>query len=210
MPLKHFRFIHALAGIALAISWLALPSLTGDSKNFSLWTQPSSLLILAAAVCNIALGSYLSLHIGARRPLQLLGSLLIIAGSACALIPGSGHPVTFDAPLMCVGLLMAGSVLHFLTSFGSDSYSGSATANNSNFSDEHGDREAGTVKWFNVSKGFGFITRDKGDDIFVHYRAIRGEGHRTLHEGQRVEFLVASRDKGLQAEDVVASRNQRR
>ncbi|ALZ85353.1 cold-shock protein [Pseudomonas oryzihabitans] len=65
------------------------------------------------------------------------------------------------------------------------------------------DRERGTVKWFNTSKGFGFISRDTGDDIFVHFRAIRGEGHRVLMEGQRVEFSVIQRDKGLQAEDVV-------
>ncbi|MCY4328503.1 MAG: cold-shock protein [Endozoicomonadaceae bacterium] len=70
-------------------------------------------------------------------------------------------------------------------------------------------RETGTVKWFNNSKGFGFITRDKGSDIFVHYRAIRGEGHRTLVEGQRVEFVIAKKDKGFQAEDVIAaSKNQ--
>ncbi|MGI9279139.1 MAG: cold-shock protein [Endozoicomonas sp.] len=67
------------------------------------------------------------------------------------------------------------------------------------------DRETGTVKWFNVSKGFGFITRDIGEDVFVHYRAIRGEGHRTLSEGQRVEFIVVEKDKGLQAEDVIAA-----
>ncbi len=66
-------------------------------------------------------------------------------------------------------------------------------------------RETGTVKWFNTSKGFGFISRDSGDDIFVHFRAIRGEGHRVLVEGQRVEFTVMDRDKGLQAEDVIAA-----
>ncbi|MFG3499857.1 cold-shock protein [Pseudomonas sp. NPDC047963] len=65
-------------------------------------------------------------------------------------------------------------------------------------------RETGTVKWFNTSKGFGFISRDSGDDVFVHFRAIRGEGHRVLVEGQRVEFTIMMRDKGLQAEDVVA------
>ena len=63
-------------------------------------------------------------------------------------------------------------------------------------------RESGTVKWFNTSKGFGFITRDTGDDVFVHFRSIRGQGHRTLIEGQRVEFDVTEGDKGLQAEDV--------
>jgi len=63
-------------------------------------------------------------------------------------------------------------------------------------------RESGTVKWFNTSKGFGFITRDNGDDVFVHFRSIRGQGHRTLFEGQRVEFDITEGDKGLQAEDV--------
>jgi CspA family cold shock protein len=65
-----------------------------------------------------------------------------------------------------------------------------------------GPREAGKVKWFNATKGFGFITRAQGDDVFVHYRSIRGEGHRTLREGQGVEFVVTKGDKGLQAEDV--------
>ena len=63
-------------------------------------------------------------------------------------------------------------------------------------------RETGTVKWFNTNKGFGFITRDNGDDVFVHFRSIRGQGHRTLIEGQRVEFDVTEGEKGLQAEDV--------
>lgn len=67
-------------------------------------------------------------------------------------------------------------------------------------------RETGNVKWFNASKGFGFITRDSGDDIFVHFRSIRGEGHRVLHDGQRVEFAISEGDKGLQAEDVAASK----
>ena len=63
-------------------------------------------------------------------------------------------------------------------------------------------RELGTVKWFNASKGFGFITRDSGDDVFVHFRSIRGEGHRVLKDGQRVELSVSQGDKGLQADDV--------
>jgi CspA family cold shock protein len=65
-----------------------------------------------------------------------------------------------------------------------------------------GDRESGNVKWFNANKGFGFITRDNGDDVFVHFRSIRGNGHRVLHDGQRVEFAVSAGEKGLQAEDV--------
>ena len=62
----------------------------------------------------------------------------------------------------------------------------------------------GTVKWFNDKKGFGFIIPEKNqdNDVFVHFRAIRGEGHRTLYEGQAVEFAVEESLKGLQAEDV--------
>jgi len=65
------------------------------------------------------------------------------------------------------------------------------------------DRELGTVKWFNDSKGYGFIEREQGEDIFVHFRAIRGEGYRTLEDGQKVEFDVVSSDKGPQAQDVM-------
>lgn len=64
-------------------------------------------------------------------------------------------------------------------------------------------RASGTVKWFNNARGYGFITRGEGsDDVFVHYRSIRGEGYRSLAEGQAVEFELQDGDKGLQAEDV--------
>ena len=66
------------------------------------------------------------------------------------------------------------------------------------------EKEQGTVKWFNGSKGFGFIERDEGEDVFVHFSAIVGDGYRDLAEGQRVEFTVAQGDKGLQAQEVVA------
>lgn len=62
--------------------------------------------------------------------------------------------------------------------------------------------ELGTVKWFNVKKGYGFITRDQGDDVFVHFRNITGSGRRSISEGQRVEFKVTTGDKGLQADEV--------
>ncbi|MFC2077918.1 cold-shock protein [Candidatus Bipolaricaulota bacterium] len=64
------------------------------------------------------------------------------------------------------------------------------------------DRETGTVKWFNESKGFGFIEREAGEDVFVHYSSIRGEGFKTLQEGQKVEFTVGQGQKGPQAIDV--------
>ncbi len=65
------------------------------------------------------------------------------------------------------------------------------------------ERHNGTVKWFNERKGFGFIAREDGADVFVHYREIRGDGFKTLAEGQRVEFSLVTRDKGPAAEDVV-------
>ena len=62
----------------------------------------------------------------------------------------------------------------------------------------------GTVKWFNESKGFGFIEQDNGPDVFAHFRNITGSGFRTLEEGQKVQFTVTEGQKGLQAENIVA------
>jgi CspA family cold shock protein len=62
--------------------------------------------------------------------------------------------------------------------------------------------EKGTVKWFNGAKGYGFISRQSGEDVFVHYRSIVGEGYRTLNEGDQVEFEVEQGPKGLQASKV--------
>jgi CspA family cold shock protein len=66
------------------------------------------------------------------------------------------------------------------------------------------ERENGTVKWFNGAKGYGFIERESGDDVFVHYSSIQGEGFKNLNEGERVEFSVEQGAKGLQATNVVA------
>ncbi len=64
------------------------------------------------------------------------------------------------------------------------------------------ERESGMVKWFSDNKGYGFISRDQGNDVFVHYSAIEGSGFRTLEEGLKVEFDVTEGTKGLQAENV--------
>ena len=63
-------------------------------------------------------------------------------------------------------------------------------------------REEGTVKWFNNTKGYGFIGREKGGDVFVHYSGIAGQGYRTLNEGDRVDFMVEEDSRGLKAVDV--------
>ena len=62
--------------------------------------------------------------------------------------------------------------------------------------------ETGTVKWFNASKGFGFISREEGEDVFVHHKSIQGQGFRSLDEGDKVEFEITEGPKGLQASNV--------
>jgi cold shock protein len=64
-------------------------------------------------------------------------------------------------------------------------------------------KEQGTVKWFNNEKGYGFISRNSGDDVFVHHSAIQGSGYKSLNEGDSIEFEVAKGPKGLQAQNVV-------
>ena len=65
-------------------------------------------------------------------------------------------------------------------------------------------KEQGTVKWFNASKGFGFIQRQSGEDVFVHFSAIQADGYKSLNEGQAVEFEVTTGPKGLQASNVAS------
>lgn len=84
----------------------------------------------------------------------------------------------------------------------SPSRASSTSTTSSASSASGGDRETGTVKWFNVRKGYGFITRDQGEDIFVHFRNIEGKGRRAILEGERVSFIVTDGDKGLQADNV--------
>jgi CspA family cold shock protein len=69
------------------------------------------------------------------------------------------------------------------------------------------DRITGTVKWFNSQKGFGFIAREGGPDVFVHYSAITGAGYRELHEGEQVEFTITTGPKGPQASEVIRLRS---
>lgn len=98
--------------------------------------------------------------------------------------------------LLLTGLL-TGIFMQIMQSFKSTTTSAKKVTN-----DNNNQRESGTVKWFDSNKGYGFITRSMGEDIFVHFRSIRGNGYRSLHEGQAVEFIVTDGDKGPQAEDI--------
>lgn len=75
-------------------------------------------------------------------------------------------------------------------------------ADDDDFIDPDDDREEGEVKWFNTNKGYGFIMRENGDDVFVHFRAVRGSTPRMLTEGQIVRYYVTQNERGLQADDV--------
>ena len=153
-------------------------------------------LLTAFAVANLLIAPILPIWaLGSRRKLQGLVSALIVIATVVQTI------FTFSSSNSSLGLiiLIVAVAIHLVLNLRK------VSTKSAPLSQDLSDRETGTVKWFNTSKGFGFISRDSGDDIFVHFRAIRGEGHRVLVEGQRVEFTVMDRDKGLQAEDVIAA-----
>lgn len=118
--------------------------------------------------------------------------------------------IALIVPLLIAGVLKQDIAANYLVYFGFilvSVYLGSMVsqarfAGSSSQVDDDDDREQGTVKWFNSSKGFGFLTMENGDDVFVHYRAIRGRGRRFLVEGQLVRFYVTEGEKGKQAENV--------
>jgi CspA family cold shock protein len=198
------KIVHLLTGaVVLLLSFV--PSLRDASVSFM--QQPEALCLALFGLMNLLLAPQLPIwHSGLRHQLQNLVSALLILGTLLqALILLAPLPLIADLPasLFSLVIIAAAVALHLATNTRFSTRSITSTQ-------DLGDRETGTVKWFNTSKGFGFISRDSGDDIFVHFRAIRGEGHRVLVEGQRVEFAVMQRDKGLQAEDVIAALPARR
>ena len=132
---------------------------------------------------------------------------IIVALVSAAVLPGLMLVIFPDVFKAQTGLLLALAIAGLVISLVSAQlvparrrrYRGSGTVVENDVEDG---RERGVVKWFNVKKGFGFVTRDNGDDVFVHFRSIRGSGHRSLSEGQAVKFTVVDGQKGLQAEDV--------
>ena len=195
------KIVHLLTGAA-ALLLSFIPSLRTEAVPYL--QQPDVLYLAFFGLLNLILAPVIPYwNKGPRHQLQnLVSALLVLAvvlQTLTLLAPMAeigGHPsVLFSLIVALVAVL-----LHLAVSFYKSSPAAAAPQNY-----DMTNRDTGTVKWFNTSKGFGFISRDSGDDIFVHFRAIRGEGHRVLVEGQRVEFSVMNRDKGLQAEDVIAA-----
>lgn len=192
------KIVHLLAG-ALALALSFAPTLHADAIPF---LQNADAVYLAL----LGLLSLLLTPASSRpRQLQILVSALVVLAVVLQILillaplPAIGEQPAILLPLL---ILAAATALQLFGKLRKPTSLSLPLATSGNAEE----REAGTVKWFNTSKGFGFISRDSGEDIFVHFRAIRGEGHRILVEGQRVEFSIVQRDKGLQAEDVIAAR----
>ncbi|WP_272887273.1 cold-shock protein [Stutzerimonas stutzeri] len=206
------KITHVLTGvIALVLS--LVPSLNG---GLPLLLQPDALCLLLLGLLNVQFASSTQRNFDERsRPVLLGVSILLIAAVAIqAAILLTPITAIANQPATLASLMLAfiAVLLHLAIAqsrnepaAGRNPSSNVRKSQNTRAAAPSAGRETGTVKWFNTSKGFGFISRDSGDDIFVHFRAIRGEGHRVLVEGQRVEFTIMMRDKGLQAEDVVAT-----
>lgn len=207
------KIIHVLTGVA-ALILSFIPSFSGEMP--SPLQHPDALCLLLLGLLNVQFAANARLSTdGPTRPVLLGASALLIvavvAQAAVLLAPivsFAGHPAT----LASVILAFIAVLLQLATTQSQPTIARQRTTTTAPRKTQQAhtaasgaEREKGTVKWFNTSKGFGFISRDSGDDVFVHFRAIRGEGHRVLVEGQRVEFTIMMRDKGLQAEDVVAA-----
>ncbi|MEL0169017.1 MAG: cold-shock protein [Pseudomonadaceae bacterium] len=214
--MKTLRYLHLFIGAAALLAGLfaSMPFLTQSAPI----NYPGLLAILTALVNLQQFTQQRTADSGFAGATALLGSALLII-AAC--IPFSAllvNPLFADWSIWALSAAISGTCLHTLSALGQElsamqrspraakpTKPAKKAATNSN-----DPRETGTVKWFNTSKGFGFITRDDGGDVFVHFRSIQGEGHRALQEGQRVSYVVANRDKGLQAEDVAILNNRKR
>ncbi|MEH6672351.1 cold-shock protein [Halopseudomonas sp.] len=194
------RYLHLVIGIAALITGLAntLSFLVqSNSLNLAGNSLPGLVALFTGLLNLQQFNTRPRADGGVRRALNMVAATLIVLS---ALVPLAGVWVPAVAAFigyaigLAIGAVCLATAMVLLSQLQQLSFKLPGRQSN---------REAGTVKWFNTNKGFGFISRDQGDDVFVHFRAIRGEGHRALEEGQRVEFVVARREKGLQAEDVV-------
>ena len=199
------KIAHFVTGFAA----LLLSAVPGFSSAFL--ATPDAIYLTLIVLLNLLAAAQQNTPAPRQQLTNLSSALLILAAVVQSLIllaplPNIGGQPAIWLPLLTIGIAVAFQLTAQLNPQPRDSQPRAVAQHSAS----QEDRETGTVKWFNTSKGFGFISRDSGEDIFVHFRAIRGEGHRVLIEGQRVEFSVMQRDKGLQAEDVIAAAPSRR
>ncbi len=181
-----------LALDSLGVGVLALFAPTWSQQHFLSWAVVASPALVRLWACGLLLQLPLFLwcarHLRQRMPIHLS---LVAFALAQVLVAWTATPRGAWSPMTLLQLILPTLLLLLLALPPLPLR-------------PRGPREQGVVKWFNATKGFGFITRAGGEDVFVHYRNIRGEGHRTLREGQRVSFVVVTGEKGLQADDVQA------
>ncbi len=197
--MNSLRFMHLLLGQAAMVAGLI------GAVPFFIQSGPidlAALFVLFFGLLNLQrFGSLRGGSQGLRGILLIVASVLLLVAtlaplSAFLITPAASGLVVYSVALAVAAVCLS-TVIDTMDSMRyNQSRRKARPAGN-------GPRETGTVKWFNTTKGFGFISRDQGEDIFVHFRGIRGDGHRVLLEGQRVEFTAAVREKGPQAEDVV-------
>jgi len=192
--LNNIRYLHLIVGLAALLSGLYYSMPFFSQQGLIDLSAITALLLGLINIQQFSNGN--RSRSPARNALAAVGSVLLLVGALIPLVSVLANPAAATLLTLAVGISVAAVCLFAVLTLTAMLSSGGARRTNT------GPREMGTVKWFNTSKGFGFISRDQGEDVFVHFRAIRGEGHRVLLEGQRVEFIVAQREKGLQAEDV--------
>ena len=207
---KYIKCSHLWTGLISLVAFLTSPAIYQSRfnevyANYStadLYSLPSVVNLLAIGLISLLLGLHLTTPANRRmEQLQQIGSSCIIVANVALLLFWWQHAATISqqsSQLWAWWLIIVATLIHCLPRLHllKPSFPVLDTSN----------RKTGSVKWFNISKGFGFISQDNGEDVFVHFKAIRGEGHRALVEGQRVEFMVTTRDKGLQAEDVIPAK----
>ncbi|GEN28125.1 hypothetical protein HVA01_17710 [Halovibrio variabilis] len=147
-----------------------------DSALAELWLTELAISGVSGVYIAVAFGSFIVLWIGTLAAAALAPPMVVAAEVAARPKPAARQPQAAAAPL--------------------------DDDEEEDIIDPNDGREEGEVKWFNTNKGYGFITRDNGEDVFVHFRAIRGRGPRMLAEGQIVRYHVIKNERGLQADDV--------
>lgn len=195
--MKSLKIIHLVTGAAALLLFVIGAFRDGASGL----AGADTLLLAMLGITHLLMAPLLRGSSKATLVQQLVSAFLVLAvvlQTATVLAPLGALAGNVPAAALALGASLLAAIVGLI---GAGQSNGQVASQN--YPEPEEGREQGTVKWFNTSKGFGFISRENGDDVFVHFRAIRGEGHRILIEGQRVEFAVANREKGLQAEDVV-------